>query len=72
MVEAVGDGVREGRREREREGRDGGNTEKLSCGQRALGWSRARRTKRPVIFIFSLFVCFTLSADMSPFFLHWK
>lgn len=42
------------------------NMEKLSCGQRALGWSTEPRTKHPVI-SFSLFVCRTLSTDMSLF-----
>lgn len=33
--------------------REKNNTEKLSCGQRALSWSGVWRTKQPVIFIFS-------------------
>lgn len=52
--------------QRERE-----NMEKLSCGQRALGWSTEPRTKHPVIFIFP-----SLSAvhcpQTCPSFLHWK
>lgn len=57
----------EGKSERQR-----GNMEKLSCGQRALGWSRERRTKHPVIFIFPPSLSALNCPQTCPSFLRWK